>query len=74
MSSEHDRTASPDHWEKFDELNHLYASLVRLLGIAKPLPAESTEQLMVFQMPSTQEVYDEVARLKALAEPEEHDS
>jgi hypothetical protein len=68
MSSEHERT-SLDHSERFDDLNHLYASLVRLLGIAKPLPGQSTEQLRVFQLPSTREVYDEVARLKALAEP-----
>ena len=74
MSSEHEHTPSPDHWERFDELNHLFASLVRLLGMAKPLPGQRAEQLRVFQTPSTQEVYDEVARLKALAEPEEDDS
>jgi hypothetical protein len=70
MPSEHERTPSPDHWERFDDLNHLYASLVRLLGLAKPLRGQSAEQLRVLQLPSTQAIYEEVARLKALAEAE----
>jgi hypothetical protein len=59
------RPLTQEEFERFDQLNHLYASLVRLLGLAKPIPDQSTDRVTIVQTPSVAEFYDEVARLKS---------
>ncbi|MGC4110209.1 MAG: hypothetical protein QM747_07250 [Nocardioides sp.] len=59
------RTFSPEEFERLVQLSHLYSSLVRLLGLGTSATDPGARAL---HLPSIQEVYDEVARLKLLAE------
>jgi hypothetical protein len=63
-------TLTADEVDHFEELKHLYSGLAVRLGLLDRSRQEENG-ITVFTNPSAQAIFDEVVRLKRLAEPAE---